>query len=103
MNKFLISKNSFGKYLSQSRAGETWRLSLGASRCGNEDGPLHDLPDWRFADGRSAPITPSQAKWIRKRYKTKKTLEFMFRRAKEYKQKKEHVVLYKMNKIREKK
>jgi Mitoribosomal protein mL52 len=26
-----------------------------AHRCANSDGPLHDVPDWSFADGTPAP------------------------------------------------
>lgn len=36
-------------------------------RSGNEDGPLHDLPDWHYADGRAAPRTEKQKNWARKR------------------------------------
>eukprot|EP01118_Nematostelium_gracile_P010161 TRINITY_DN3479_c0_g1_i1.p1 TRINITY_DN3479_c0_g1~~TRINITY_DN3479_c0_g1_i1.p1 ORF type:complete len:106 (-),score=30.06 TRINITY_DN3479_c0_g1_i1:70-387(-) len=49
------------------RAGEKWRLERGLARCGNEDGPVHDLPDWYFADGSPAPETPRQGQWKRKR------------------------------------
>lgn len=27
-------------------AGSKLRLARGQQRCGNEEGPLHDLPDW---------------------------------------------------------
>ncbi|XP_059806695.1 39S ribosomal protein L52, mitochondrial isoform X2 [Hypanus sabinus] len=37
------------------RAGSQWRLEHGLSRSGTEYGPLTDLPDWSFADGRPAP------------------------------------------------
>jgi len=42
-------------------------MERGVGRCGNEDGPLHDLPDWYFADGTAAPSTPKQRKWAKKR------------------------------------
>nr|XP_020496026.1 39S ribosomal protein L52, mitochondrial isoform X2 [Labrus bergylta] len=37
------------------RAGDKWRKENGLSRTGSEYGPLTDLPDWSFADGRPAP------------------------------------------------
>ncbi|XP_072106387.1 large ribosomal subunit protein mL52 [Mobula birostris] len=37
------------------RGGSQWRLEHGLSRSGTEYGPLTDLPDWSFADGRPAP------------------------------------------------
>ncbi|XP_072314875.1 large ribosomal subunit protein mL52 [Eucyclogobius newberryi] len=37
------------------QAGEKWRKENGLSRSGSEFGPLTDLPDWSFADGRPAP------------------------------------------------
>ncbi|XP_060886958.1 39S ribosomal protein L52, mitochondrial [Labrus mixtus] len=37
------------------RAGDKWRKEHGLSRTGSEYGPLTDLPDWSFADGRPAP------------------------------------------------
>ncbi|XP_033096276.1 39S ribosomal protein L52, mitochondrial-like [Anneissia japonica] len=36
-------------------AGRAWRESQGHARTGTEYGPLTDLPDWSFADGRPAP------------------------------------------------
>merc|ERR1711915_522520 len=38
-----------------SQAGQKWRKENGLSRSGSEFGPLTDLPDWSFADGRPAP------------------------------------------------
>ncbi|XP_065827616.1 large ribosomal subunit protein mL52-like [Oscarella lobularis] len=46
-------------------AGQKWRIEKGMARSGNEYGPLTDLPDWSYADGRPAP--ESKAKVIRKR------------------------------------
>lgn len=37
------------------QAGQKWRKENGLSRTGSEFGPLTDLPDWSFADGRPAP------------------------------------------------
>ncbi|KAM7366350.1 hypothetical protein PAMP_015798 [Pampus punctatissimus] len=37
------------------QAGELWRKEHGLARSGTEYGPLTDLPDWSFADGRPAP------------------------------------------------
>ncbi|XP_057711840.1 39S ribosomal protein L52, mitochondrial [Corythoichthys intestinalis] len=39
------------------QAGEKWRLEHALARSGTEYGPLTDLPDWSFADGRPAPPT----------------------------------------------
>ncbi|XP_072006690.1 large ribosomal subunit protein mL52 [Engystomops pustulosus] len=36
-------------------AGQEWRIKHGFARSGSEYGPLTDLPDWSFADGRPAP------------------------------------------------
>ncbi|KAJ0006300.1 hypothetical protein NQD34_013573 [Periophthalmus magnuspinnatus] len=38
-----------------TQAGQKWRKENGLSRSGSEFGPLTDLPDWSFADGRPAP------------------------------------------------
>ncbi|XP_061921971.1 39S ribosomal protein L52, mitochondrial isoform X2 [Entelurus aequoreus] len=37
------------------QGGEQWRKEHGFARSGTEYGPLTDLPDWSFADGRPAP------------------------------------------------
>lgn len=42
--------------------GKKWRESQGLPPSGNEYGPLTDLPDWSYADGRPAPPLPSQLK-----------------------------------------
>ncbi|XP_053324434.1 39S ribosomal protein L52, mitochondrial [Spea bombifrons] len=36
-------------------AGQEWRIRNGFARSNSEYGPLTDLPDWSFADGRPAP------------------------------------------------
>ncbi|XP_029932053.1 large ribosomal subunit protein mL52 [Myripristis murdjan] len=36
-------------------AGEKWRKEHGLAPSGSEYGPMTDLPDWSFADGRPAP------------------------------------------------
>ncbi|KYQ93696.1 hypothetical protein DLAC_05084 [Tieghemostelium lacteum] len=57
-----------------TRAGESYRLSAGKMRSGNEDGPLHDLPDFHFADGREVPLTETQKKWMKTRENEKNIL-----------------------------
>uniref|UniRef100_A0A8C6U9I7 Large ribosomal subunit protein mL52 n=1 Tax=Neogobius melanostomus TaxID=47308 RepID=A0A8C6U9I7_9GOBI len=42
------------------QAGQKWRKENGLSRTGSEFGPLTDLPDWSFADGRPAPPLKGQ-------------------------------------------
>ncbi|KAM9827888.1 large ribosomal subunit protein mL52 [Neosynchiropus ocellatus] len=37
------------------QGGQSWRKDHGLPRSGSEYGPLTDLPDWSFADGRPAP------------------------------------------------
>ncbi|KAG8455434.1 hypothetical protein GDO86_001570 [Hymenochirus boettgeri] len=44
-----------GKY-----AGQNWRVRRGFARSDSEYGPLTDLPDWSFADGRPAPLWKGQ-------------------------------------------
>jgi hypothetical protein len=60
---FFKKDYSFGSPL---RAGQKLRLAQGRGRSGNEDGPIHDLSDFHFADGRPAPITPKQELWRKK-------------------------------------
>ncbi|CAH1778591.1 unnamed protein product [Owenia fusiformis] len=48
-------------------AGEKWRLQHGKARCGNEYGPLTDLPDWSYVDGRPAPLNRGQVRRIEER------------------------------------
>uniref|UniRef100_A0A8C5MLV1 Large ribosomal subunit protein mL52 n=1 Tax=Leptobrachium leishanense TaxID=445787 RepID=A0A8C5MLV1_9ANUR len=45
-------------------AGQDWRIRHGFARDGSEYGPLTDLPDWSFADGR--PGTPWKGQIRRK-------------------------------------
>ncbi|XP_034532552.1 39S ribosomal protein L52, mitochondrial [Notolabrus celidotus] len=42
------------------QAGDKWRKEHGLSRTGSEYGPLTDLPDWSYADGRPAPPMKGQ-------------------------------------------
>ncbi|KAM3590384.1 uncharacterized protein V6R79_008505 [Siganus canaliculatus] len=42
------------------QAGEKWRKEHGLARSGTEYGPLTDLPDWSYADGRPAPPMKGQ-------------------------------------------
>uniref|UniRef100_UPI00398F85C7 large ribosomal subunit protein mL52 n=1 Tax=Pristiophorus japonicus TaxID=55135 RepID=UPI00398F85C7 len=59
------------------RAGSQWRLGLGMAKSGTEYGPLTDLPDWSFADGRPAPRLKGQ---IRRRQEGEE-MALMFLRA----------------------
>ncbi|XP_069044818.1 large ribosomal subunit protein mL52 [Lepisosteus oculatus] len=43
-----------------AQAGSKWRIDHGFARSGSEYGPLTDLPDWSFADGRPAPPLKGQ-------------------------------------------
>ncbi|XP_017328038.1 39S ribosomal protein L52, mitochondrial isoform X1 [Ictalurus punctatus] len=43
-------------------AGKKWRLENGLAWTGSEYGPLTDLPDWSFADGRPAPPLKGQVR-----------------------------------------
>ncbi|XP_041635757.1 39S ribosomal protein L52, mitochondrial [Cheilinus undulatus] len=42
------------------QAGDKWRKEHGLARTGSEYGPLTDLPDWSYADGRPAPPMKGQ-------------------------------------------
>ncbi|KAG7462159.1 hypothetical protein MATL_G00199450 [Megalops atlanticus] len=42
------------------QAGSKWRAENNLARSGTEYGPLTDLPDWSFADGRPAPLMKGQ-------------------------------------------
>uniref|UniRef100_A0A3B3S0B8 Large ribosomal subunit protein mL52 n=1 Tax=Paramormyrops kingsleyae TaxID=1676925 RepID=A0A3B3S0B8_9TELE len=48
-------------------AGSKWRLEHGLARSGSEYGPLTDLPDWSYADGRPAPAMKGQVRRQRER------------------------------------
>jgi len=54
-------------------AGEKWRLKHGLGKCGNEYGPLTDIPDWSYADGRPAPVWPSEMQRREKQKRLAKT------------------------------
>ncbi|KAM9401281.1 large ribosomal subunit protein mL52 isoform 1-T1 [Salvelinus alpinus] len=43
-----------------AQAGIKWRTENGLARSGTEYGPMTDLPDWSFADGRPAPPLKGQ-------------------------------------------
>nr|XP_055055518.1 39S ribosomal protein L52, mitochondrial [Misgurnus anguillicaudatus] len=43
-----------------TRAGKKWRIENGLACSGSEYGPLTDLPDWSYADGRPAPALKGQ-------------------------------------------
>ena len=51
---------------SVSAAGRSWRIETGRSGNGNTYGPLADLPDWSYADGRPAPLGTGQQKRLAK-------------------------------------
>lgn len=53
-------------------AGGKWRLQQGLSKYGNEYGPLQEIPDWSYADGRPAPLWPRE---IKRRQKQKELAE----------------------------
>ncbi|EGC34265.1 hypothetical protein DICPUDRAFT_35306 [Dictyostelium purpureum] len=65
MNSLL--RRSLLTQINITRAGQKLRMDQNRMRSGNEDGPLHDLPDFHFADGRAAPITAKQEKWMKTR------------------------------------
>ncbi|KAJ8344686.1 hypothetical protein SKAU_G00288790 [Synaphobranchus kaupii] len=50
-----------------TRAGKKWRAENNLARSGTEYGPLTDLPDWSFADGRQAPPLKGQERRKRER------------------------------------
>lgn len=43
-------------------AGGKWRLQQGLAKHGTEYGPLQEIPDWSYADGRPAPLWPREIK-----------------------------------------
>nr|DBA22499.1 TPA: hypothetical protein GDO54_013518 [Pyxicephalus adspersus] len=45
-------------------AGQEWRKQHGFARSDSEYGPLTDLPDWSFTDGRPAPLWKGQIRRI---------------------------------------
>jgi len=53
-------------------------LNAGKGRSGNEDGPIHDLPDFEFVDGRHLPETLKQRKWKAKRVTEKNRINEVF-------------------------
>ncbi|XP_073693705.1 large ribosomal subunit protein mL52 [Garra rufa] len=57
-----VSRQSIRPFSSScvTLAGKKWRLENGLARCGSEYGPLTDLPDWSYADGRPAPPLKGQ-------------------------------------------
>eukprot|EP01104_Vermistella_antarctica_P004122 TRINITY_DN14634_c0_g1_i2.p4 TRINITY_DN14634_c0_g1~~TRINITY_DN14634_c0_g1_i2.p4 ORF type:complete len:103 (-),score=8.75 TRINITY_DN14634_c0_g1_i2:447-755(-) len=57
-----------------TRAGEKFRKAHGISRSGNADGPIHDLPDFHFVDGRVPEETAKEKKWKKIRTGTAETI-----------------------------
>ncbi|KAF8786313.1 39S ribosomal protein L52 like protein [Argiope bruennichi] len=43
----------------------SWRLRKGLPAKGREYGPMTDLPDWSYADGRPAPLQEAKKKRIK--------------------------------------
>ncbi|XP_077170187.1 large ribosomal subunit protein mL52 [Paroedura picta] len=54
LTKFALASRSF-HCSSADKAGGDWRLKHALPRNGSDYGPITDLPDWSFADGRPAP------------------------------------------------
>lgn len=50
-----------------TRAGKKWRVENNLAPSGTEYGPLTDLPDWTFADGRPGPPLKGQERRKRER------------------------------------
>ncbi|XP_013394903.1 39S ribosomal protein L52, mitochondrial [Lingula anatina] len=67
---FLSVKSFHGSPL--VAVGGKWREKQGLDGDYNTDGPLKNLPDWSFADGRPAPLSGTQ---VRKRMKERKLAE----------------------------
>ena len=40
------------KQMLNRTCGGDWRESIGLNRDPNKEGPLYDIPDWDYADGR---------------------------------------------------
>lgn len=51
------------------QAGERFRLRNGLERCGNESGPLREMPDYSYIDGSPGPLSEGAIRQIRKREK----------------------------------
>ncbi|XP_028933693.1 39S ribosomal protein L52, mitochondrial isoform X3 [Ornithorhynchus anatinus] len=49
------------------RAGSKWRLQQGLPASPSDYGPLTELPDWSYADGRPAPMMKRQCNRLKKR------------------------------------
>ncbi|TRY57486.1 hypothetical protein DNTS_014232 [Danionella cerebrum] len=45
-----------------TQAGRKWRLENGLALSGSEYGPMTDLPDWSFTDGRPTPPMKGQVR-----------------------------------------
>ncbi|XP_048373556.1 39S ribosomal protein L52, mitochondrial [Sphaerodactylus townsendi] len=54
LTKFALVSRSFHSS-STNQAGKLWRLKHALPENGSDYGPMTDLPDWSFADGRPAP------------------------------------------------
>ncbi|XP_019851415.1 PREDICTED: 39S ribosomal protein L52, mitochondrial-like [Amphimedon queenslandica] len=53
-----------------------WREKMGMSRTGTSYGPLTDIPDWSYVDGRPSPVT------VKRQTKRKLRLNFLNKRVK---------------------
>ncbi|XP_038597313.1 39S ribosomal protein L52, mitochondrial [Tachyglossus aculeatus] len=49
------------------QAGSKWRLQQGLPASPSDYGPLTELPDWSFADGRPAPMMKRQCNRLKNR------------------------------------
>ncbi|XP_012677605.2 39S ribosomal protein L52, mitochondrial [Clupea harengus] len=59
---FAALKHQYRSFSSTSwaQAGQIWRLSHGLPANGSDYGPMTDLPDWSYADGRARPTMKGQ-------------------------------------------
>ncbi|KAN0007018.1 hypothetical protein ACTFIV_005346 [Dictyostelium citrinum] len=69
-----LIRRSLLNQINLNRAGQKFRQSIGLARSGNEEGPLHDLPDFHYANGDLPAPTDKQKKWIKARINEAKIL-----------------------------
>ncbi|KAM9954499.1 hypothetical protein ACTFIW_003098 [Dictyostelium discoideum] len=69
-----LIRRSLLNQINLNRAGQKFRESIGLTRSGNQDGPLHDLPDFHFANGEFPALTDTQKKWMKTRINEAKIL-----------------------------
>ncbi|ESO02699.1 hypothetical protein HELRODRAFT_161993 [Helobdella robusta] len=83
--KVIIINHNF--YCNSYLTNAFYRHGLG--KCGNEYGPLVEVPDWSYADGRPAPIAENEQK---RRLRNKALAETAVRYIKEMNEAKESFV-----------